>query len=180
MIEKGRNSTNHSSRRHRPQPMTIYVCGSSDEMARAAHWMHRLELAGIEVVSTWVQVIAVEGGDANPRDATPEQRRAWSGADIFEVGAADLVWMLVPIRASGRGAYFELGVGHALRKHLVASGDTLQSVFTAQALEFATDDDAFDHICRFAAGWSIARMPAPVPPVPPDRSLRDALIAGDK
>lgn len=122
--------------------MRVYIAGSSDELVRALYWSDRLRAAGVDVVSTWPGVIAAVGA-ANPRDATRAQRRSLSGGCLQELATADVLWMLAPAVGHGRGAYAELGAAHALGKRLVASGDTLQSVFAAQAIEYASDEDAF-------------------------------------
>ncbi len=131
------------------KPLRVYVAASSVEIDRAQRWMLALVEAGITVTSTWPTVIAQQSGVANPRDADALDRAAWSLADIDEVRAAECVWFLVPDSASGRGAYFECGVAHALGKPLIASGDTKQSIFLALGRELDSDADAFATICTW-------------------------------
>ena len=130
--------------------MRVYIAASSDEIERAEWWTAALQARGIVVVSTWPACVRAVG-DANPRTATHQQRRSWSGACLLEVAQCDVLWLLVPSAGHGRGAYAELGAAHALGKQLVASGDVLQSVFTAQAAEFAEHADAADHISMLAS-----------------------------
>lgn len=129
----------------------VYVAASSGEMERAKRCMQWLRDAGLNVVSTWPEVIASIGGDANPRDATHSDRLGYATTDLNQVASAGVLWMLAPTPTggSGRGAYVELGYAHGLGgKLLVSSGDTKQSIFTALALEFEDDHAALLHIVR--------------------------------
>lgn len=119
----------------------VYIAASSDEINRAERWSAWLRVRGADVVSTWPACVRAVGA-ANPHDASRGQRRSWSGGCLLEVATCDVLWLLVPAVGHGRGAYAELGAAHALNKRLVASGDVLQSVFTAQAEEFHTDAEA--------------------------------------
>lgn len=132
--------------------LSIYVAASSGEIERAKYWMQRLRDAGFTVVSTWPETVE-KVGDANPRTAADTDRLCWSLEDLRQVKAADVVWMLAPAPSggSGRGAYVEIGVAHALGKPLVLSGDTKQSIFCALGVEFAEDIDAFTHIVKRAS-----------------------------
>lgn len=125
--------------------MKVYVAASSEDIDRAGLWMDRLAHAGLEVTSNWIDVIA-NVGQANPREATNPARRRWANEDLHGVAAADIVWCLVPERATGRGAYFELGYALGIGKHLVLSGDTRQSIFCALGKEFNNDEEAFRNI----------------------------------
>ncbi len=127
---------------------SVYVAASSTDTARAQEWVDRLGLAGINVVSTWLNTIA-SVGEANPREATKQQRAGWSAADLGELRACDLLWFLVPpADKPTRGAWLEVGFAEAAGKLLVCSGDTKQSIFCALGDEYAHDVDAFAHICR--------------------------------
>lgn len=127
--------------------MKIYVAGSSSELSRAKRMMQLLSAAGFDVVSTWPATIEAVG-DANPREATTEQRLGWSRADVEQVRQADLLWLLVSAASVSFGACFEFGIAHERSMHVVASGDTLRSIFTSLADEFADDMEAFAHICK--------------------------------
>lgn len=130
--------------------MKVYIAASSDEIDRAEFWHDTLRARSIRVVSTWpVSVRTV--GQANPRRAAKESRAMWSRACLAEASSCDLLWMLVPAKGHGRGAYAEFGAASALGKQLVVSGDYLQSVFTAQAAEFEDDFVAAEHIMSLAA-----------------------------
>lgn len=127
----------------------VYVAASSSDITRAEQWRARLRDAGFTVVSTWPHTIKAVG-DANPRDATDEQRRQLAESDLTEVRSADALWFLVPQTANGRGAYCEFGSAGILGKLIVASGDTKQSIFLSLAYEFADDMDAFTFLVRRA------------------------------
>jgi nucleoside 2-deoxyribosyltransferase len=132
------------------QIRSVYVAGASSEIERAKTAIERLGLAGIEVTSTWPNVVA-SFGDANPATATLSERNGWSAADLEQVGAADLLWFLVPgDGATTRGGWLEAGFAHAKGKTLVFSGETSQSIFCALGAEFGSDVDAFATICRIA------------------------------
>lgn len=138
--------------------LSVYVAASSDEIDRAVRWIAMLRGAGIHVTSSWPEVITRESaGVANPREASVEDRRRWSSQDLNEVQAADVLWMLAPTRASGRGAYYEAGAADALGNVVVASGDTKQSIFLARATEFDTDDEAFEHIRHLASIHAVGK-----------------------
>jgi nucleoside 2-deoxyribosyltransferase len=123
----------------------VYVAGSSAELERAQRWIDALRAEGWTVTSDWPAVIA-SVGDANPRDASVADRRMWSHDDLRGVDNADVVWLLAPKVGTARGAYFELGYAMACGKHIISSGDTLQSIFLAHTREYATDEAAFDAI----------------------------------
>lgn len=123
-------------------PLKVYVAASSEEIATARAAMRDLEHAGVMVTSTWPDVIASQS-EANPRNASREDRRQWSVTDLAQVEEADVLWFMAPSRASGRGAYVELGYAYARGKVVIASGDTTQSIFGALAArEFALHDHA--------------------------------------
>jgi hypothetical protein len=134
--------------------MKVYVIGSTGsdtELARAKRWTDRLaRVPGVEVISTWLEVVAAEGA-GNPRSASREQRVEWSSNDIKELLAANLVWFLVPpVATPTRGAWFEFGTAEQAGLHVIVSGDTRQSIFCALAGEFEDDIDAFIEIVRLA------------------------------
>lgn len=125
----------------------VYVAASSAEIPRAKKWIAALREAGVFVTSKWPEIIE-KVGDANPRDATHEQRKGWAWADLVDVKDANLLWLLAPEPNGGsaRGAYVELGYARALGLSLMISGDTKQSIFTALGVEHETDDAAFAEI----------------------------------
>lgn len=127
----------------------VYVAGSSAEIERVERWSAALVAAGIEVVSSWPQNVRAVGS-ANPRDASREQRLAWTATCLVEVTTATVVWFLVPGSAAAtRGAWAEIGFARgcshdpARRPRLVFSGDTKQSIFCALGDEHDTDEAAF-------------------------------------
>lgn len=154
----------------------IYVAGASSEIVRAERWMKALRDAGIEVVSSWPEVIRKVaesmklGHDviaaANPMNATRAERQHWAATDLAEVSISSILWFLLP--STGKptaGAYTELGYAIALgamaqeaRKvgiedapnyRLVCSG-TETSIFTALADWFPSDEEAFAAILAHA------------------------------
>ncbi len=129
--------------------MKLYIAGSSAEMVRAAAWHQRARADGFDVLSTWVEVIAKEGGVGNPRDASPFQRQSWAITDFDQVAEADILWFLVPLKgAETRGAWAELGFAAANGIFIVCSGDTKQSIFCAIGAEHETDQAAYAAIGR--------------------------------
>lgn len=136
---------------------SVYVAASSAEMSRAVTWMERLKLAGIRVTSNWPALIA-EVGDANPLDATQEQRFTWASRQRREVASADLLWLLMPVGGSF-GAMWELGCADGLGKIQVVSGEGIKrTIFTAFAVQsFDTDEDGFAFVCRMVLESERAR-----------------------
>lgn len=159
--------------------LKVYVAGSSDELDRAEQVIARLRAAGITVTSTWAENIRKVGA-SNPRDASREQRGHWSHVCLSEVDAAQVVLFLAPGRGHGRGGYYEVGYANAKGKHLLASGDTVQSIFLALGREFETDHEAIRYLVDLARrtdysasctwGRAIASSPA-VEPNPPHLQL---------
>ena len=129
--------------------MKVYVAASSDELPRAKLWMARLREAGITVTSTWPTTIE-SVGSANRAGVEPEQRRVWARSDLVDLDEADWFWLLVPTMSPGRGAYVELGVAWAERKHIISSGNTTQSIFCSLGMERATDVEALAELVRAA------------------------------
>ena len=133
----------------------LYLAASSADIDRAKRWHQKLVAAGVEVVSTWISVVA-QVDDANPRDASRRQRLDWSADDLAQVASASVLWFLVPpLDKPTRGAWIEFGYAVAathvepdprMRTRLVCSGDTKQSIFCALGEEFEADDDAFARI----------------------------------
>ena len=126
--------------------MKVYLAASSSDAARARRWHGHLLTAGITVTSTWLEVVE-KVGNANPRTASKADRYAWSIEDLRQIDDAQLLWLLVPpLHAPTRGAWGELLFAYAKQKHVLASGDTRQTIFTALAEEFETDEAAFARV----------------------------------
>jgi hypothetical protein len=124
------------------KPLAVYVAASAspDEVPRVRAAIAQLRALGIRVTCTWPDIVAANHGEANPRDASHEDRRAWSTQDLAEIDAAHVLWFLVPTPpATTRGGWWEASHAHATSKHLIFSGDTLQSVFCSLGHEFTTD-----------------------------------------
>ena len=130
--------------------LRVYVAASALEIERARAAMAALRAAGVRVTSTWIASIEAAGA-SNPRDASPEQRRAWSMSDLAEIRAADVLWLLAPAAtAPTRGAWTELGFMYALGRRIVCSGDTRQSIFCALGEEYDSDEHALAAIVELA------------------------------
>jgi hypothetical protein len=143
--------------------MKVYVAGSSGEIERAEKWMASLREAGIEVTSTWPEVIR-KVGEANPMTASREDRMLWAAQDLSEVSNATVFWFLLPEGQSTAGAYTEfgyalflgatarearaLGIGAPQFRVVVSGKET--SIFTALAEHFASDEEAFRSLTLFA------------------------------
>lgn len=128
--------------------MKVYVAASSAEIERAEAAIASLRDLGIQVTSTWPAVVR-SVGVSNPRGASRADRRAWSETDLLELAAAEHLWLLAPGPESPtRGAWVELGYARAAGLVIVSSGDTLQSIFPALGLEFATDADALNYFAK--------------------------------
>jgi hypothetical protein len=149
--------------------MKVYVAGASSEMERAEQLMAALRAIGIDVVSTWPEVIRKVGA-ANPMTASREQRATWSAIDLDEVSRANVFWLLLPKGRPTAGAYTEFGyaVMHgALAQQarelgvrevpdfywIIASGEET-SIFTALADHFATDEMALNAL---TLRWNLIR-----------------------
>lgn len=133
-------STPDASRR----PFAVYVAATSagDEAQRVAAMTSTLQAHGFLVTSSWGKTIAAVG-DANPRGASPIDRRHWAIQCLNEIDESDAVLMLVPsLPTTTRGAWGEALYAFAECKHLICSGDFEQSVFCALGIETATDAQA--------------------------------------
>jgi hypothetical protein len=121
----------------------VYVCASSDELARASWAMKKVRELGWAVASDWVACIAHNGGAANPTDVPRKDRQGWSLAAVAAIASADALWMLAPEVGHGRGAFVELGLAIATGKPIMVSGPTHAcSIFTALATAEVDSDEA--------------------------------------
>ncbi|MGH7176522.1 MAG: hypothetical protein ACREJC_03990 [Tepidisphaeraceae bacterium] len=135
--------------------MKIYVAAASSEIERAEKWIAALREAGFEVVSTWPEVIR-QVGQANPMQASREDRAGWAAEDLSQVATAEVFWFLLGKPTAG--AYTEFGYAlflgamsqearlagvNAPIYRLLTSG-TETSIFTALAIHFETDEKAFE------------------------------------
>jgi hypothetical protein len=130
--------------------MRVYVGASSRETARAEMWMAALKAVGIEVVSTWPEVIRRNGGEANPMHAPREDRAVWSEDDLAELSTATVFWFLLPTGEISAGAYTEFGYALSMNEmsvdFWVLTSGKETSIFTALADNFEEDRDAFKAI----------------------------------
>lgn len=132
--------------------MSVYIAASSSEMDRAEKWKKALEAEGVQVNSTWIDVIRNQpNGEANPRDATIEQKKAWCLKDVKEALGSSVLWLLMPQGPHSFGATFEYAFYVALspdhNQHFV-SGDYKRSIFTSFSTCFDKDEDAFEAIVK--------------------------------
>lgn len=123
--------------------MKVYVCGSSSELDMVAGRMRQLRGLGHVITHDWTETVR-GNGESNPRTASLRQRTNWSADDIRGIEAADIVWALMPVKASF-GCAFEVGfaIGHGT--NVIISGDWRASIFTSQALAtFNEHEHAFE------------------------------------
>lgn len=125
---------------------SIYIAGSSADVARAARNRELLLAHGLSCTSSWIDKVAQFGG--NPVNATPTQQRTWSTTDLYNVRSSSLVWFLLPETRFSHGAFCEFGF--ALGNHIpvIISGQPKwRSIFLAQAYKaFDTDEEAYEWI----------------------------------
>lgn len=134
------------------RPYRVYIAAASvpSEIERVERWAAALIEAGIEVISTWPRNIR-EVGSANPRDATTAQRWEWAVTCLHQVAQADALWFMTPPPGvHTRGAWCELNAARYGGQHIVCSGDTKQSIFTALGDEYETDEQAFGCVHELA------------------------------
>ena len=132
----------------------VHLAGSSApaERERVQRWSAALTATGITVQATWPVTVAAVGAGEPPHTSAADRRRR-AVQYLTELRQADVLWLLCPpIDTPTRGAWIELGVAYECAKLILASGDTRQSVFTALAEEFTTDEDAFHALLLIAAG----------------------------
>ena len=132
--------------------MRVYVAASSSQIDRAKDAMRILAEAGHEVTSDWTRMIE-DRGEANPADASLEERRAWSEEDLYRgVARCDALWLLMPSDRPSFGAGVEFGFAlgdGAIRT--VVSGLCEASIFTALA-DACYDRDDLAFAAEFAHG----------------------------
>lgn len=131
-------------------PLRVYVAAASDELVRVHASITALRKHGVDVVSTWPEIVPAMPGGANPADADKMERLAWSSQDLLEVTAADVLLFLVPRVGTTRGAWFEAGAAWSHGLHLVFAGETKQSVFCATGEEYEHDTEAIASIVALA------------------------------
>ncbi len=132
-------------------PNGVYVAGSSAEIDRARKWILALQEKGVIVNSTWTDNVK-KVGEANPRDASNEDKQAWCLKDVREAIGSSVMWLLMPSGPHSFGAAFEMGFFSALAdpeiQQSIVSGDYKRSIFTSFSDRFDTDEQAFDAIVQ--------------------------------
>lgn len=122
--------------------MNIYLAGASAEADMCASYMARLREAGRHITLDWPANIRAVG-DANPRDASHQDRLRWTMDDIRGVHDAEIFWLLVPT-AHSIGCWAEFAIAWQGRQHLIVSGDWRRTIFTSLADErYGTHEEAF-------------------------------------
>ncbi len=99
--------------------------------------MERLRAGGHEITHDWVSII-MDRGEANPTDASVEERRAWADEDLAGVRAADAMVLLMP-EGSGLGCFWEAGYAQALGIPMLVVGQASRTIFSAGAVCCADD-----------------------------------------
>jgi len=128
------------------RPLRIYIAGASKEMDLISSYMRKVESLGHTISLDWTvpirENIALGKTDA---DLTKEDRKRHANADMFAVGDADLVWLLVPAEPkSSLGCWIEFGLAVAFGCHVIVSGPNA-SIFCELADHlFATHDEALE------------------------------------
>lgn len=143
----------------------VYIAASASpsEALRVQAATAALKAAGFIVTSTWPEVVA-KVGSANPRDAGDLNRRCWAIQDLSEIDDSDAIWFLTPEPPlTTRGGWCELMHAHDENKHVVSSGDTRQSIFTALGREFETDGGALAHLHQLRVERSLAELATSAP-----------------
>lgn len=130
--------------------MTIYVAGSSKQLDRARNAIEALRNAGHIVTHDWVEQVDLVG-DANPPDASDEQRCVWAWDDLDGVRNADVALFLLPSdhASFGMGVEFGYAVRHReVRPELrIMTAGCTDSIFAALADAcFDTDGQAIDSL----------------------------------
>lgn len=127
----------------------VYIAASSRDLPRAIRWRDALLEARLTVVSTWIESVQAEG-EANPANATREQRQAWASRCYSEIRSANVLWLLAPpADAPTCGAWCELGAAETGYAIVVCSGPGInRSIFCALGEEYASDFEAFAAIVR--------------------------------
>lgn len=122
---------------------SVYVAGGSSEAELCASWMQRLRDAGHTIAVDWVANIRAVG-DANPREASENDRYRWTEDDLDGASDADVFWLLVPEKPS-IGCWVELGwCSRVSGAQIIVSGDWRKSIFTSLAdARYDTHDEAF-------------------------------------
>lgn len=137
----------------------IYVAASSREIDRAKAIIKKLRDNGIAVTSTWPEQI-LNVGEANPADASTEQRALLAATCLREVADANIFWYLYPPKGvPTSGAHTEYGFALAAatieyertastpRTHtIIVSGNTEGTIFPALVQEYQSDVTAFAHV----------------------------------
>lgn len=131
-------------------PLRVYIAASSAELVRVHASIATLRKSGVDVVSTWTDVIAATPGGANPVDANKVARLGWSSQDLFEVVTADVMLMLMPRTGATFGGGFESGAAWSHGLHLIFAGATKRSVFCSTGEEFEHDTEALAHVIEMA------------------------------
>lgn len=136
--------------------MNIYMCASSQEIPRVIDCIGLIKAAidvPMRVVSSWPYVVT-QVGEANPVNATHQDRWKWAYKDMQEVALCNLLWVLMPKPGLvSAGAFWEFGFAKANNKIIIVSGPgQVHSVFTALAtMQFDDDLSAFSYISDLAS-----------------------------
>jgi hypothetical protein len=127
----------------------IYLCGGSTEAGMVAAYVNDAGEAGYEVTLDWasarIREIAKAGGQVTDALHSVEERRAIADAERAAVRASDIIWLLMPAKASF-GAGYEFGLSEGRVATRMVSGPWENSNFTEGEgiLKFRTHDDAME------------------------------------
>lgn len=129
--------------------MKIYVAGGMRESVLVSSWMNKLRAEGFEITCDWTAEY-LEGLGEDDRLAVA-RALVYARADLKGVADAGVVWHIVADYEGSRGAYFELGYAHAMKKTIYVSGPTWRkSIFHhLAARKFESHSEAFEAL----VGW---------------------------
>ena len=131
--------------------MTIYLCGGSTEAGIVAAYVNKVREAGYDVTLDWasarVREIAAAGGRVTDALHSTEERRRIADAERAALRSADIVWLLMPERASF-GAGYEFGLSEEKVSTRIVSGPWENSLFVEGGVnpvrKFRMHDEALE------------------------------------
>jgi hypothetical protein len=133
-----------------PKPL-LYVAGASAEIDAIEKWIRALEQAGFQITFDWTKQVR-HLGEANPREASWEDRYQWMTPNRDGVLRAQFFWLLIPSGGLSVGCWVEYGMAVKStfnRPVVFISGDVESTIFSAAAdHRFSTHDEAYYALCK--------------------------------
>lgn len=125
-----------------PPPLSVYVCGSSDEIDAVRTWIDRVKERGARVTYDWTT------SEGYRRPLTDAERREQARIDLDAVRSASVVWLIAPAEKS-EGSHAELGAALVLGKRVIVSGPHAyrrSRLFADLAERYQRHEDALEAI----------------------------------